>query len=119
MPTYLVFGASLNPARHSNKAVKSLVRHNHSVIAIGLREGTILDVPVITGMPVLKAVDTILLYIGTRNQPPFYDYLVKLNPRRVIFNPGTENQEFQDILEKNRIEVVLGCALVMISSGQL
>lgn len=119
MPTYLVFGASLNPVRHSNKAVKSLVRHNRKVMAIGLREGTILDVPVMTGLPLLKGIDTILLYIGTRNQPPFYDYLIKLKPRRVVFNPGTENREFQEILAKNQIEVIEGCALLMINSGQI
>jgi uncharacterized protein len=119
MKKYLVLGASPNTLRHSNKAVKSLLRHNYEAIPVGFRNGTISDLPILTDEPEINNVHTILLYIGAKRQPDYYDYILDLNPKRIVFNPGTENPEFQDIAALNGIEVVVGCALVMINSGQL
>lgn len=119
MQNTLVFGASPNKLRHSNKAVKSLVRHNRNVVPIGLRKGTIEGVDILTGKPNVENVNTVLLYVGAKRQPEFYDYLLGLKPERIVFNPGTENPEFQKMVEENKIEVVKGCALVMINARQL
>lgn len=119
MHNYVVFGASSNPLRHSNKAVKSLLRHNHKVIPIGFREGIIAGVPIQTGQPELKNIGAILLYVGPQRQPEYYSYLLKLKPEKIVFNPGTENPELQRLAEETGVDVIFGCALVMINAGQL
>ena len=119
MQNYVVFGASPNRLRHSNKAVKSLVRHNKNVIPVGFRNGAISGISILTGKPEVENVDSILLYVGSKRQADFYDYLINLKPKKIVFNPGTENKEFQDMVAENDIEVIVGCALVMINSSQL
>jgi len=113
----LVIGASLKPFRYSNMAVKRLREKGHSVKAIGLREGQIDDVEIETGRPEYKDVDTVLMYINRDRQPDFYDYITSLNPRRIIFNPGTENPEFQSLVKEKGIEPIEACTLVMLSTG--
>jgi len=119
MQNYLVLGASPNRLRHSNKAVKSLIRHNKEVIPIGFRKGVISGVEIQTGQPSIESVENVLLYLGPQRQPDYYDYILGLKPQRIVFNPGTENNEFQLMAEKQGIEVVIGCALVMINGNQL
>jgi predicted CoA-binding protein len=119
MQNYVVFGASPNPLRHSNKAVKSLVRRNRNVIPLGFRKGEIAGLEIVTGLPEIECTDNLLLYIGPKRQPEFYDYILKLHPKRIIFNPGTENPEFQKMAEVTGIEVIVDCSLVMINGGQL
>lgn len=113
----LVIGASLNETRYSNMCVKTLVSGKFPVTAIGLREGTIDSTPVYTGFPELNDIHTVTLYLGADNQKSWYDYILKLNPERVVFNPGAENEELEDILSKAGIEVIEGCTLVMVKSG--
>ncbi len=113
----MVLGAVENPDRFSCKAVKSLDRNGYDVVAVGLQEGYIKDIEILTGMPGVDDVDTVLLYMGKKKQEAYYDYLVSLNPRRVIFNPGTENPELQEILGEKGVEVVVDCALIMINTG--
>jgi uncharacterized protein len=117
MKKTLVLGASTNPMRFSHKMVKSLVRHHHEVVAIGLREGQISGVTILTGKPKAEKIHTVSLYIGPKRQPEYYDYIISLNPKRIIFNPGTVNKEFMKMAEKKGIEVLTDCALVMVSSG--
>jgi hypothetical protein len=114
----LVIGASLNPERYSYMAIRKLKFNNFPVVAMGLREGEIFGVPI--EKPYSKFVDihTITICIGPRNLPQFHDYILCLNPKRVIFNPGTEDPKFQQRLEQAGIEVVEGCTLIMISSNQ-
>lgn len=119
MQKYLVFGASPNRLRHSNKAVKSLIRHNKEVVPVGFRKGSISGVEILTGQPEIENVGTLLLYVGAKRQPEFYDYILGLKPGKIVFNPGTENEELQKLAEENKIEVILGCALVMINGAQL
>ncbi len=116
--TTLVIGASLKPWRYSHKAIKALLQHKHNVIAIGLREGRIGDVLISRDIPVVNNIDTVTMYIGAARQKPYYDYLVNLKPRRIIFNPGAENDELAEILSANEIEVLEACTLVMLANEQ-
>jgi predicted CoA-binding protein len=117
--TTLVLGASPNPGRYSNKAVRSLKNKNIPVIGIGKREAFIDDLRIIKGMPDnLGPIHTVALYLNANNQKEYYSYILSLNPKRVIFNPGTENEDFLEILTGEGIEVVSGCMLVMLSCGQ-
>ena len=113
----VVLGASPNPLRFSHKMVKSLVRHGIDVVPVGFRKGKISDVDILIGQPKIKDVHTISLFMGARHQPPFYDYILKLNPRRIIFNPGTYNPELSELAKKNGIEPVIDCALIMLNKG--
>ena len=114
----LVIGASQNPERFSYMAIRKLKYNNIPVVAMGLREGEVFGVSI--EKPYSKFVDihTITIYIGPRNLPQFHDYIMNLNPKRVIFNPGTEDRKFQERLEQAGVEVVEGCTLIMISSNQ-
>jgi predicted CoA-binding protein len=113
----LVLGAAENPDRFSCKAVKSLDKNGFDVVAVGFRAGFIRDIEILTGKPEISDVDTVLLYLGAKKQAEYYDYILSLKPRRVIFNPGAENPELQDILKENGIDVVKDCALIMINTG--
>ncbi|RLD67098.1 MAG: CoA-binding protein [Bacteroidetes bacterium] len=112
-----VFGSSTKQMRYSNKAINKLRQYGHSVVALGLREGVIADVEIQTGQPELEGIHTISMYLGLQNQPEYYDYIRALKPKRVIFNPGTENSEFANLLRNDQIEVVEYCTLVMLDSA--
>ncbi len=114
----LVIGASENPMRYSNIATKRLKSFNHEVIALGLRQGFIDDVPIITDRSLVKDIDTVTLYVGPQHQLDYIEFIVALAPRRVIFNPGTENSSFYKILRDNNIEPIEACTLVMLSTGE-
>ncbi len=114
----VVLGASPNPARYSFKAVKSLLRFGHETIAVGFRPGVIYDKFIQLGTPEIKEVHTIALYIGIDRQTEFHDYIISLKPKRVIFNPGTFNEAFMQELRGLDIEVIDGCTLVMLDSGE-
>jgi len=118
MSTIVVLGASPNPERFSYKAIKRLLKHNYKVVAIGKREGTIENIPIITDQPVLTDVHTVVVYLAPYHQGEIFDYVVSLNPKRIIFNPGTESPEFEEFLESQNIEIVHDCSLVMLASGR-
>lgn len=118
MKKTLVIGASLKDERYSNKAIKKLRNYKHPVKAIGLREGAVLDVAIDKEKLDYKNIDTVTLYLNAKRQTEYYDYVVSLNPKRVIFNPGTENTEFYELLEKNKIAYEASCTLVLLSTGQ-
>ena len=113
----LVIGASLKESRYSNICVKTLVSGHFPVTAIGLREGLIDETTVHAGFPELNNIHTVTLYLGPENQKSWYNYILKLNPERVIFNPGTENDEFEDMLTNAGIEVIEACTIVMVKGG--
>ena len=116
--TTVVLGASANPARYSNLAVKMLKLHGHEVIPIGIREGPIENIPIIIGRPEIKNIDTITLYLNSQRQKEYYDYIFKLQPKRIIFNPGAENPELEKLAQEKGIETLEACTLVMLSTGQ-
>ena len=114
----LVLGASANPGRFSYSAINRLSAHNHPVVAVGLREGKVGNINIVTGQPKVEDIDTVTLYLNPTNQKPYYDYILSLQPKRIIFNPGTENYELEEMARKNGIKPVEGCTLVMLSIGQ-
>jgi len=114
----LVLGASLKTYRYSNLAIRRLVEKNHEVVAVGLRKGEVENVNIEIGLPCFDEVDTITLYINPTRQIPLFDYVISLQPKRVIFNPGTENIEFIKLLQENTIETLMACTLVLLSTNQ-
>jgi hypothetical protein len=114
----LVLGASLNEARYSNIVIHKLLESKHSVKAIGFKEGVICSVIVSIEKEIFKSIDTVTLYLRPEKQVIFYNYIVHLKPNRVIFNPGTENIKFQNILEQNGIKTEIACTLVLLSTNQ-
>ena len=116
----VIAGASTNPSRYSFLAAKMLQEHGHEFVPIGLKKGELFGEPILefSELPRVEKVDTVTLYIGPDNQKVWYDYLISLKPRRVIFNPGTENEEFAQQLAKVGIEVTQACTLVLLRSNQ-
>lgn len=111
-------GANTNPEKYVFKAIHMLKNHGFDVNAIGLRPGNVAGVEIDTEKKEYTNLDTITLYLNPKNQQPYYDYFVHLKPRRVIFNPGTENPELEALLEKNGIIAEEACTLVLLSTGQ-
>ncbi len=114
----VVLGASDNPSRYSYLAVERLNAHEHPVVAIGKKKGKIGDTSITAEHPPMDDVDTITLYLNPTNQIPYYDYILSLNPRRIIFNPGTENPELVKMAKEKGILPMYACTLVMLSTGQ-
>lgn len=114
----LVLGASSNPARYSYMAIRNLTEKGNSVVAIGLKEEEVLGVKIQTKQIPFTNVNTVTLYLNPQRQRDYYNYIVSLSPKRVIFNPGTENPEFYQLLKLNNIEVEVACTLVLLSTNQ-
>lgn len=114
----LVIGASENPARYSFLAINRLKNNLHPVVALGRRKGTVAGIKIETEKKEFKNIDTITLYLNPTHQKEYYDYILSLNPKRIIFNPGTENDELAELAIKNNIKPVEACTLVMLSTGQ-
>lgn len=114
----LVIGASTNPERYSYLAINSLKNHGHEVEAIGRKEGNVSGVRIQTGHPPLTDIDTVTLYLNLSHQEEYYDYLLEMKPRRIIFNPGAENFDLLDRASREGIECIEACTLVMLATGQ-
>ncbi|MBN2628050.1 MAG: CoA-binding protein [Spirochaetales bacterium] len=114
----LVIGASEKPERYAYKAITALRSHGHPVKALSLKPGKVEDVEFITEQLPLEGIDTVTLYVGPQNQASYYDYVISLKPKRVLFNPGTENAEFQGMLREEGIDAVEACTLVLLSTSQ-
>ena len=114
----IVLGASSNPDRYSYLAVNRLVAHGHDVVAVGRRNGKINTTEIITDHPHVEDVDTITLYLNAQNQKQYYDYIISLHPKRIIFNPGAENDELAKLAKQNNIQPMEACTLVLLSTGQ-
>ena len=114
----LVFGASTNDVRYSNKAMRMLKENDHPFVAIGGREGEFQGTPIMTGHPELKGIDTVTLYMGEERVAEHIDYILSLEPRRIIFNPGTENPAFFSRAKAEGIEAIEACTLVLLRTGQ-
>ena len=114
----LVIGASEKPERYSYKAINMLRKYQHPVEAIGARNGKVLDVVFGKEKKAWNEIDTVTLYIGPSHQPEYYDYILSLSPKRIIFNPGTENDELIKLAESNQINCLEACTLVLLTTGQ-
>jgi predicted CoA-binding protein len=114
----VVLGASPNPSRYSYLAVNRLQAHGHTVIPIGKKQGTINNNTIVAEAIPVENVDTITLYLNAQNQKQYYDYILSLQPKRIIFNPGAENDELAKLAVKNNIQPMEACTLVLLSTNQ-
>ena len=118
MKKTIVLGATPDSSRYAYLAANKLVRFGHEIINVGIKTGEVAGVPIEMAGYIHADVDTITMYVGSRNQAPLYDYILSTKPKRIIFNPGTENDELQLLAEQKGIETVIGCTLVMLSTGE-
>ena len=114
----IVIGASPKADRYSYKAVKMLEKNNHEVVPLGFENTTIDNLPIETEWKDYSDIDTITLYLNPTRQKAYYDYILKQKPKRIIFNPGTENPELEKLAKDNQIETLDACTLVLLSTGQ-
>ena len=114
----LVLGASENQARYSNLAVKKLIANNHPVIALGKKKGSIGNIIIETEKKHFKNIDTITMYLNPSHQQEYYHYILSLHPRRIIFNPGTENDELTELANQKDITTQDACTLVLLATNQ-
>jgi uncharacterized protein len=116
----VIIGATTNPSRYAYMAAEMLTNYKHQIVPVGIKKGEVMDQPIldINAKPTINEVDTVTLYIGPQHQPEHYDYLLSLKPKRFIFNPGTENPEFEKIIEVSGAEAIEACTLVMLRTGQ-
>jgi len=115
----MVIGASENPSRYSNKAIRMLSQYGYEVVAIGNKTGNIENVDIVKAKPEVMDVHTVTMYIGKQHQGGYYDYLTRIvSPKRIVFNPGTENPELETLASEAGIEVMRHCTLVMLRTGE-
>lgn len=116
----VIVGATNNPSRYAYLAAQNLKNYKHEFVPLGIKKGEVFGQPIlqITDRPEIKDVDTITMYVGAPRQQGWYDYLLSLKPRRMIFNPGAENPEFEKLAESKGVEVLEACTLVMLRTNQ-
>lgn len=114
----LVLGATPNPSRFAYLATLRLQHYGHPIELVGIRKGDIAGIPIRHELLPLEDVHTVTLYLNPERQKPYYDYILSIHPKRIIFNPGTENPELEALAEAQGIETLEGCTLVMLSTGQ-
>jgi len=114
----LVLGASDNPSRYSYLAIQRLRNHGHPVVAIGRRHTKVADVPITKDKEPTTGIDTVTLYLNPSHQQEYYDYILSLKPKRIIFNPGSENDELVSLAKEKNIRTMEACTLVLLSTGQ-
>jgi uncharacterized protein len=117
MKKTLVLGATPNPERYAYIATQRLKKAGHEVLPVGRKKGMIEGIVIANETFPYEDVDTITLYLNPENQKPYYDYILSLNPKRIIFNPGTENWELLKLAKEQGIETEVACTLVMLSVG--
>ncbi len=114
----LILGATTNPERYAYRAAQMLTSHDHPIFPVGIKNGNVFGKEIEQNRDTIQEnIDTITLYIGTRHQPEWYEYILKTNPKRIIFNPGTENDELEKRASDQGIECIEACTLVMLSVG--
>ncbi len=114
----LVLGASDNPSRYSYLAIQRLRNHGHPVVAVGRKVTTVGDVIIDKEKKEYEQVDTVTLYLNPQHQQEYYNYILSLHPKRIIFNPGAENDELTALAKQKGIETLEACTLVMLSTGK-
>ena len=114
----LILGATPNTGRYANLAANRLVRSGHTIVNVGIKEGEVAGVPIEKPETIHDDIDTITLYVGPANQKGLYNYILDTNPKRIIFNPGTENSELRRMANEKGIKTEYACTLVMLSIGQ-
>jgi len=117
MKKTLILGATSNPSRYAYLAAERLTKTGHPIVPVGIKKGNVFGQEIITTKQVQPGINTITLYVGPRHQPEWYEYIIATKPERVIFNPGTENEELATLLKSHGIEPIFACTLVMLSVG--
>ena len=117
MKKTLVLGATPDSSRYAHLASNKLVKYGHPIINVGLKKGEVAGVPIEKPEKIHSDVDTVTLYVGPRNQIALYDYILATHPKRLIFNPGTENAELERLATERGIETQYACTLVLLSIG--
>jgi len=118
MKKTLVLGATPNPDRYAYRAMNALLKHGHEAVPVGVRAGEVAGKIILQGMPHIPDLDTVTLYVGPERQPAYYEYLLSLKPKRIIFNPGTENPELEQLAAEAGIETEEACTLVLLAIGK-
>jgi len=120
MKKTVIIGATPNPSRYAYLAASMLSQYKHEIVPVGIKRGEVFgkEIKDITKRPDIQNVDTVTLYIGPQHQPEWYNYILSLKPKRIIFNPGTENEEFEKLAEDTGIEALEACTLVMLRTNQ-
>lgn len=118
MKKTLIIGASPDPERYAYKAAHMLTRKGHDIVNVGIKKGEVAGVNIQKPETIHKDIDTVTLYVGAATQAQYYAYVLATQPKRVIFNPGSENEEFEKLLNNNGIEHTQACTLVLLSTGQ-
>lgn len=114
----LVIGASINPERYAYKAIQLLVKNEIEVVPVGVTPGFVANLLIVSPLIVQVNIHTITLYLGASKQEPYYDFILKINPKRVLFNPGTENPKLAKLLNEKGILWENACTLVLLSTNQ-
>jgi len=114
----LVLGATPNSNRYAYLAANRLKAKGHTIINVGIKKGEVAGVEIELPEQIHTDVDTVTLYVGPHHQPELYQYILDTHPKRIIFNPGTENSELENLALKEGIETIEACTLVMLATGQ-
>lgn len=118
MKKTLILGATTNTARYAYKAAEKLTNYNHPIVPVGIKKGEVFGEQIINSKAIQIDVDTITMYVGPKNQEEWYEYIVETKPKRVLFNPGTENPILQHKLKEEGIEYEEACTLVLLNLGE-
>ncbi len=114
----LILGATSNEGRYANLVANRLVSHGHSIVNVGLKAGEAAGIPIEKPQTIHTDIDTITLYVGPQHQEELYDYILDTHPKRIIFNPGTENSELRRMANQKGIKTEYACTLVLLSIGE-
>ena len=119
MKKTVVIGATPNPSRYAYLAAHKLKKHGHEFVPVGIKEGEVANQEILNlrAKPMIQDVDTVTMYIGPQNQKEWEDYILSLKPKRIIFNPGSENPKFEQKAQENEVETIQACTLVMLSAN--
>lgn len=116
--TTLILGATTNTDRYAYLAAERLTNHNHKIVPVGIKYGEVFGTQISNSKDIPdESIDTITLYIGAKHQEEWFDYILKVNPKRIIFNPGTENEKLEKLANDNGIETIEACTLVMLAAS--
>lgn len=115
-----ILGATTNQGRYAYLAAEMLTEYGHPIVPIGIKKGEVFGQEILdlNQKPSIQEIDTLTLYVGSQNQPEWYDYILSLQPKRIIFNPGTENDELEQLAQAKGIETEQACTLVLLRTGQ-
>lgn len=115
----VIVGSVPKPYRYAYQAAIMLQENNQDFVPLGIQKGEVLGQEILNvhDRPQIEDVHTLTLYVNSSRQKSWYEYLFSLNPKRIIFNPGAENQEFKMLAQNKGIECLEACTLVMLSTG--